>query len=156
MEGKKSTGSADSSSTSSSIVSQLFGSKESSAPATESSSSGRSGIFDSVFAMPERQTSQFEGLGTWRKQDHQVWSSRPATSDSIFHSSSSENKVEPCFLSSSLFYGGREYCPPPKSASETNKMYRDDDPDEKDSASRGNWWKVVSATKLSAPPKTMK
>ncbi|KAK1265750.1 hypothetical protein QJS04_geneDACA011382 [Acorus gramineus] len=160
MEGKKSTVSADSAKAKPSIASELFGSKESSAPGTKgySAGSGSSGIFDAVFSnpatMPGRPNSQFDGLGTWRKEDHQVWNSKPAPSDSIFQNSSSEGnkdrnplfagdhgKVEPCFLGSSLFYGGQDICNPPSNPSGTNKYYKDDDDrDERDCASRGNWW----------------
>ncbi|MBA0861325.1 hypothetical protein Goshw_026822 [Gossypium schwendimanii] len=54
-----------------------------------------------------------------------------------------EQRVEPCHLSSSIYYGGQDVCFNPRSREDLelnsvfNKDIREDDPG---FASRGNWW----------------
>ncbi|KAJ4836548.1 hypothetical protein Tsubulata_013424 [Turnera subulata] len=53
---------------------------------------------------------------------------------------------EPCYLSSSIYYGGQENYSPRTRNSESSKTFKtnseDDDPNgnNPNSASRGNWW----------------
>ncbi|KAI4370572.1 hypothetical protein MLD38_018913 [Melastoma candidum] len=55
--------------------------------------------------------------------------------------------AEPCYLSSSIYYGGQEnYSPRTSRTSESHQMFKKEDGDgesstiNSDSASRGNWW----------------
>lgn len=157
MEGRKPASGASSSS--SSLSSDLFGSKDS---ATANSSSG--GVFGSVFSPASMglgvNSSRSDALGTWRRQNpDQAWNGKPTLADknpqsgerhsilnkdggSMFH----DETVEPCFLSSSLYYGGRDICnhSPNTRASGTAPIFKkdggDDDASNSNSASRGNWW----------------
>ncbi|PPR97159.1 hypothetical protein GOBAR_AA23512 [Gossypium barbadense] len=54
-----------------------------------------------------------------------------------------EERVEPCHLSSSIYYGGQDVCFDPKSRedSELNSVFNKDlVEDDPGFASRGNWW----------------
>lgn len=155
MEGKK----KQVSSPSSSFTADLFGTRES--PPTSST-----GIFDSIF--PRRATasgmrsSGSEMVGSWQKQPsgNQVWNTRQGTSamngqgagygvhnkdrNSVFQ----EERVEPCHLSSSIYYGGQENYSqyPSDQTTGSNPIFKKDggegDPNGNNSqgASRGNWW----------------
>ncbi|XP_043701722.1 uncharacterized protein LOC122652116 [Telopea speciosissima] len=164
MEGKKQVGS------SSSFPSDLFGTKESSPPSK--------GVFGSVFPpaskMVGRDSSNSELLGYLRKQDSgkdvltnkhgsgpdssngqgrelgNKSSSIPNT-DSMSSNFYQDESMGPCYLSSSLYYGGQDIysnsssTTRPSSGSTTPVHKQDgpgDDPNENnlDSASRGNWW----------------
>ncbi|XP_039047594.1 uncharacterized protein LOC120188151 [Hibiscus syriacus] len=50
--------------------------------------------------------------------------------------------VNPCSLSSSIFYGGQDECPIPQAYRGTgiNSMFKDDEEDDKEYATRGDWW----------------
>ncbi|KAK9158917.1 hypothetical protein Scep_005491 [Stephania cephalantha] len=185
-------------SSSSSISSDLFGSK---------SNSNSSRILDSVFPPPPPSIRgsgyvRNDAVGTRRKQDadHQPWSAKNGnpgmvnfgaksglisgnhgtwtgwsngkselgivwirltvlTLISRDSSKSSENgtpsksrmsslfqdeKTEPCYLSSSLYYGGQDLYSNPSNRGNTGSSHifkKDSDSDDpNDSASRGNWW----------------
>ncbi|KAF9589640.1 hypothetical protein IFM89_026642 [Coptis chinensis] len=124
--GKKPTASSSSSSTSSSISNELFGPKGGSSSSSKNNSS--TGIFDSVFAHPSMTTA---GQG-------QNASNRGRSS--IFQ----DERVEPHYLSSSIFYGAQDVYSNQSTtrssvpAQTYKKDGENDDPD--GSASRGNWW----------------
>ncbi|XVF68855.1 hypothetical protein PTKIN_Ptkin11bG0034800 [Pterospermum kingtungense] len=156
MESKRKVGS--SSSSSSSFTADLFGSKDS------SSSSPSKGIFSSIFPPPPtvggRSSSSSKVLESWPKQplEGSAWThgmqapvSESATynisnkdRNSFFH----EERVEPCHLSSSLYYGGQDIYSG-SSSTQTSTSYPifkkdggEDDPNGSNSqdVSRGNWW----------------
>ncbi|XP_048325545.2 uncharacterized protein LOC125421264 isoform X2 [Ziziphus jujuba] len=100
-------------------------------------------------------------LGRERKQDFgtQVVNSkyeRPDTTSQRSKSESSSIKgkdstyqnesAEPCYFSSSIYYGGQENYSPRTRATESQNVFKkdgsDDDPNgnNSNSASRGNWW----------------
>ncbi|KAG2670060.1 hypothetical protein I3843_14G065000 [Carya illinoinensis] len=126
----------------SSITADLFGAKE-------SPPSSSSGTFASIFPPPltlvGRNSLGTEVMGSWQKQPsgNQAWNMKqgtPAISSggarctrtNKDRSSIFQERVEPCHLSSSLYYGGQDiYSQFPK-----------DDPNgnNSNSASRGNWW----------------
>ncbi|XP_022745363.1 suppressor protein SRP40-like isoform X2 [Durio zibethinus] len=162
MENKRQvSGSSSSSSSSSSSVSldHLFGPKDSS-----SSSSSTSGIFDTIFPPPStvlgRDSSHSGMMGSWNNQGlphHGKYGNPDHTTDSKGQSSGTTNKdksssvyhnetVEPCNLSSSIYYGGQENYSPRKKTTESPHYFKkdggDDDPNGNNSggASRGNWW----------------
>ncbi|XP_010558345.1 PREDICTED: uncharacterized protein LOC104827030 [Tarenaya hassleriana] len=154
MEGKKKVGS-------SSLTSELFGSRE------NSSSSSTSGIFESIFAPPSKALGR-ESLrpetvtGGWSKpveSSNEAWNNKAADTGvtgrrirgdeklglanegmgSIYQ----EQRVQPCHLSSSIYYGGQDDYAQPQSVSDSS-MYstykKDGVEDDSGSASRGNWW----------------
>ncbi|CAK9137618.1 unnamed protein product [Ilex paraguariensis] len=151
MEGKKQGGS---SSSPSSFTSDLFGSKD-------SSSSSSSGIFGSIFApsskMLGRESLRSEAVEKKHDSASQSWSTKPGAPDtppwsneegsqsisnrdvtSFYH----QEKVQPCHLSSSIYYGGQDVYSQPQNTqtsgySNFNKNWGEDD---SGSASRGNWW----------------
>ncbi|WJX68913.1 hypothetical protein P8452_53236 [Trifolium repens] len=54
-----------------------------------------------------------------------------------------EQKVQPCHLSSSIYYGGQDIYSHPSSTRDSglnNTYKKDDGEDDSGSASRGNWW----------------
>ncbi|XP_052175048.1 uncharacterized protein LOC127789962 [Diospyros lotus] len=148
MDGKKKMGS---SSSSSSFTSDLFGSNDSSG----------SGIFGSIFAPSSkvlgRESSRYEVPGKRQDSTSQVWGSKPGTQGTVPRSSGGENlsmlngetspfyqeqRVQPCHLSSSIYYGGQDIYansqnPQGSVYSTFNKDWTEDD---SGSASRGNWW----------------
>jgi len=155
MEGKKGNGYSSSSSSSSSFTSDLFGSKE-------SSSSSSSGIFGSIFA-PTSKVIGRESLrsGTeGKKQDYtnEAWNAKPGppgdgskysgggsqgTHNRDMSSIYQEQKVQPCHLSSSIYYGGQDIYNHPQNSQSTgmNSVFKKDGTDDDaGSASRGNWW----------------
>ncbi|XP_059305495.1 uncharacterized protein LOC132057075 [Lycium ferocissimum] len=131
--------------TSSSFTSDLFGSKE-------TSNSSSSGIFGSIFPPPS--------------QGHGSVNSEQAKQDSVIHarnakgstpnneasSQAAQNKqpssfyqnekVQPCHLSSSIYYGGQDvYSFPQNNQNSTYTTFnKDNGEDDSGSASRGNWW----------------
>ncbi|XP_022755836.1 uncharacterized protein LOC111303676 isoform X2 [Durio zibethinus] len=151
MESKRQVGS------SSSFTAELFGSKE-------SSSSSSKGIFSSIFQPPSsvggRNPTSSKVLEYWPKQrlEGSTWRhgmqapvAESATynipnkdRNSVFH----EERVEPCHLSSSLYYGGQDiYSRSSSTQSSTSypifkKDGGEDDPNGNNSqdASRGDWW----------------
>ncbi|CAE6249083.1 unnamed protein product [Arabidopsis lyrata] len=129
MEGKGRVGS--SSSTSSSFTAELFGSKDPSPP------SSSSGIFSTIFPHPSK--------GSGRDGSNSKHGSQAQRRESL---NAQEDRVEPCHLSSSLYYGGQDVY----SRSTTNQTYPavknerrrsgEDDANGQNSqdVSRGNWW----------------
>ncbi|GLT66987.1 hypothetical protein SLA2020_393240 [Shorea laevis] len=156
MDGKRQVGS------STSFISELFSVKE-------SPTSLSTGIFASIFpanpppsAVIGRNSSSSKALEPWQKQpiENQTWNvnhgmqaSYPegATYNSPNKERNSiyqEERVEPCHLSSSLYYGGQDIYSHSTSTQTTasypilNKCGGEDDPNGNNSqgASRGNWW----------------
>ncbi|XP_042475377.1 uncharacterized protein LOC122057371 [Macadamia integrifolia] len=155
MEGKKQVGS------SSSFPSDLFGSTKESSPSK--------GIFGSVFLpaskMVGRDSSHSELLGSLRKQDSvkDIWNNKHgsapdgsnAQSRELGNKSSIPNKdsnpniyhqdesMGPCYLSSSLYYGGQDIYSSSSStqaSSGSTLLYKQDGGEDPNDASRGNWW----------------
>ncbi|KAJ8624319.1 hypothetical protein MRB53_032849 [Persea americana] len=156
MEGRKPAASGASSS-SSSLSADLFGAKDSMHAANSSSA----GIFSTMFSSSSTGlVGDSSRTDVWRKQSHdQVWNGKHMSKDGIPQSNEHRSvpskdgssvflneSVEPCFLSSSLYYGGRDICshPPNTQASGTSSTYKkdggEDDSSNSNSASRGNWW----------------
>ncbi|CAL8999111.1 unnamed protein product [Prunus brigantina] len=160
MESAKKQGSA-----ASSLTADLFGVKE---PPPKSST----GIFASIFPPPSqvvgRNSSSSELAEYWEKQSlgNHAWNTKqgsPAISSegaryslpNKDHSSVlPEERAEPCYLSSSLYYGGQEvYSQSPSThASGSYPIFKkdggEDDPNgsNSNSAARGNWWQGISIT----------
>ncbi|KAJ7961346.1 Plant/T7H20-70 protein [Quillaja saponaria] len=155
MEGRKQIGSSSSSSSSSSFTSELFGSKE-------SYPSSSSGIFGSIFASTSkalgRESVRSEVSGKRQDFASEAWNSKIATPEGTFRRNEGEfqstpnrdtssiyqeQKVQPCHLSSSIYYGGQDIYSQPQSTQNTelNSMHKKDGgEDDSGSASRGNWW----------------
>ncbi|XVF76713.1 hypothetical protein PTKIN_Ptkin13bG0288700 [Pterospermum kingtungense] len=145
MEGRKGVGSS-----SSSFTSELFGSKE--------SPSSSSGIFGSIFAPPSSKALGRESLRsdvTAKRQDspYEPWNTKPGASGNFSENQNMANrdmssiypeqKVQPCHLSSSIYYGGQDVYSHPQSGQDSglNSVYKKDGgEDDSGSASRGNWW----------------
>ncbi|KAM6550814.1 hypothetical protein CsatB_000622 [Cannabis sativa] len=143
MDGKKQVGS------SSSFTSELFGSKE---------SSPSSGIFGSIFAPSSkvlgRESVRSEVPGRRHSSFTESYTTKHGYSDDASKSKATENQIQqntdtgsmyqdqrmqPCHLSSSIYYGGQDvYCNPHSTPSSTYK--KDGAEDDSGSASRGNWW----------------
>ncbi|CAJ1949272.1 unnamed protein product [Sphenostylis stenocarpa] len=144
--------------TASSFTSELFGStKEFHHPSS-------AGIFGSIFSPSSSKTKVLgrESLRTeWsRKIANETWSSKIGIQDHHFskdNGSETQNtvnkdmrsiyqdqRVQPCHLSSSIFYGGQDICPSPQGTRHEglNSLLYQNDVGEDDSelASRGNWW----------------
>ncbi|OMO97310.1 hypothetical protein COLO4_14694 [Corchorus olitorius] len=140
------------SSSSSSFTSELFGSKESPSSST--------GIFGSIFSPPSKVLGR-ESLRSdlmAKKQDslNEAFNSKPTASsgksskvyegenqgmaNKDMSSIYQEQRVQPCHLSSSIYYGGQDVYSHPQSSQ--NSVYKKDGGGEDDSgsASRGNWW----------------
>lgn len=152
MEYKKQGGS------SSSFAADIFGAKES--PPSSSST----GVFASIFPPPHsvvgtksssevigyRQKHHNENQGWNSKQGNQVGPERASCNTtskdgSIFR----EERGEPCHLSSSIYYGGRDVysqSPGAKTSSSHPTLKKDGGEDDQNGtnsvsgASRGNWW----------------
>ncbi|XP_058109393.1 uncharacterized protein LOC131252733 isoform X2 [Magnolia sinica] len=167
--GRKPSSVSSSSSSSSSLSTELFGPKESPSstlfPAPNTGNSSSTGIFNSVFPPASGglgwDSSRSESFGSWRKENPEVpaWNGKHASAGGS-RSSASENQsipnkdgrsvfvdetVEPCFLSSSLYYGGRDmYSHSPSTrTSGTPSIFKKDGEEGEGSppgASRGNWW----------------
>ncbi|KAG5554032.1 hypothetical protein RHGRI_011785 [Rhododendron griersonianum] len=152
MDGKKQMGS---SSSSSSFTTDLFGSTESSAL------SSSSGIFGSIFAPSSkvfgRESLRSEAVGMKQDSANQVWNPKTGSQEKTPQSSGGEyqsvpnkdsnpyyqeQRVQPCHLSSSIYYGGQDvYSHPQKTqASGYSTVNNEGGEDDLGSASRGNWW----------------
>ncbi|XP_022767621.1 uncharacterized protein LOC111311987 isoform X2 [Durio zibethinus] len=157
MEGGKGVGS--SSSSSSSFTSELFGSKESPSSST--------GIFGSIFAPPSkvlgRESLRADVMAKRQDSPNEPWNTKPGAYGLCISNSSKgyegenqsiankdlssiyqEQRVQPCHLSSSIYYGGQDVYVHPQSSqgSGLNSMYKKDGgEDDSGSASIGNWWK---------------
>ncbi|XP_059430524.1 uncharacterized protein LOC132164117 [Corylus avellana] len=138
----------------SSFTADLFGAKE-------SPPSSAAGTFASIFPPPpavvEKNSSSAEVTGSWQKQNPEIqtWNMKqgtPAISSggarcsipnkdrsSIFQ----EERVEPCHLSSSLYYGGQDiYSQSPSTQTSGYPLFKENGAEDENgnSASRGNWW----------------
>ncbi|OIT29446.1 PREDICTED: uncharacterized protein LOC109211344 [Nicotiana attenuata] len=143
-------------SSSSSFTNDLFGPKE-----TPKSSSSSSALFNSVFGPPStglRRDSVHTGVGgSSTMKNYQYGNAKYGTSgngsqgsrgdiSSKDKSSMYQNeKTEPSYLSSSIYYGGQDVYSPnsqPGSQHILKKDGEDDDQNGNNSncASRGNWW----------------
>ncbi|CAI0540427.1 unnamed protein product [Linum tenue] len=117
MEGDKKHVSAGAAS-SSSLAAELFGTKE-------SPPSSSAGVFASIFPPPStvlKKSSNSAGAGTWHKYQHH--SGKHGTTAMNGEAGSygimghSRERMEPCHLSSSIYYGGQEnYSQSPSSQS---------------------------------------
>ncbi|KAE9592037.1 hypothetical protein Lalb_Chr19g0125021 [Lupinus albus] len=146
MEGKKQVGSS-----SSSFTSELFGSNFNQSPS--------SGIFGSIFSSPPKVLGR-ESLSYELSTNNSIegWSSKFGTQDYMYKSNDgetpsterkdvisiyNEQRVQPCHLSSSIYYGGQDIYSQPQSTQNSgfNSLYKKDGgEDDSGSASRGNWW----------------
>ncbi|KDP24533.1 hypothetical protein JCGZ_25097 [Jatropha curcas] len=147
MEGKKQPGS------SSSFTSELFGSKD---------SVSSSGIFGSIFAPPskvlERGSLRSEVIGKKQDSAKEASNTKSGAQDETSKSNEGEShnmpsrdtnsiyqeqRVQPCHLSSSIYYGGQDIYHHPQnsqSSNMTSMFKKDGTEDDSGSASRGNWW----------------
>ncbi|XP_045798491.1 uncharacterized protein LOC123892685 [Trifolium pratense] len=150
MEGTKQLGS--SSSSSSSFTSELFGSND-------SHPSSASGFFDTIFS-PSSKVFERESMRSAMngKTATEGSNSKTGTPDYINKESEGETKkttnkdmsyiyqeqrVQPCHLSSSIYYGGQDIYSHPSNTRDSglNTTYKKDSgEDDAGSASRGNWW----------------
>ncbi|XP_010535437.1 PREDICTED: uncharacterized protein LOC104810744 [Tarenaya hassleriana] len=125
MEGKGRVGS-------SSFTAELFGTKEPQPPSS-------SGIFASIFPPPSKtgaRNSPSSNHGFSGRRTESVNMER-RENNPLFQ----EDRVQPCHLSSSLYYGGQDVY----SHSTSNQTYHPMKKDHKgdgnsQDASRGNWW----------------
>ncbi|XP_050236150.1 uncharacterized protein LOC126686158 [Mercurialis annua] len=152
MEFRQDRSSSSSSGSGSSFTADLFGAKDSPSYST-------TGSFASIFPPPSKvlrkKSSGSEVVtGSWQKQG---WNAKqgaaPISRETASYKMAKnpnflEEKVEPCHLSSSIYYGGQENYSQihstPNSGSHPifKKDGVDDDPNGNNSngASRGNWW----------------
>ncbi|CAA6661714.1 unnamed protein product [Spirodela intermedia] len=142
MEGKKQQAPSSSPPAStSSLVADLFGGKN--APNPSSSS-----FFHSVFPP----ASTVMGRDSWKQgAQGQTWNGQNVPADGAFHGSGNKEKspayqhekIDPCSFSSSLYYGGQDICtnaPTSHSPGYNHKKDGEDDSNNPNAASRGNWW----------------
>lgn len=147
MANKKQVGSSAPPS-SSTTFDHLFGPKH---PSSVSSSSS-TGLFGSIFPPPStvlgRDSSDHNqgGSAKYGNPDVMTQSSKGTLAGekgSIYHN---DRTMEPCYLSSSLYYGGQENYSPRTRSSESDNSFKKDGRDDDsngsnpNSASRGNWW----------------
>ncbi|XP_020577230.1 uncharacterized protein LOC110038489 [Phalaenopsis equestris] len=132
MEGKKS------------FVDDLFPRRE----------AAKSDILSSIFPPPTtgggKDSSHSDFNGTWRKQGE--GNSRGSPSKNQSSGKKYSNPVylyelqEPCLMSSSVYYGGRDDFIPESSTSNNSSTYfnckadKEDDSADTDVATRGDWW----------------
>ncbi|XP_021897366.1 nuclear pore complex protein DDB_G0274915 [Carica papaya] len=158
MERKKQLGSSSSSSSSSSysssssFASELFGSKDSLSPSA--------GIFGSIFAPSAkvfgRESLRSEVVGKKLDSANEPYNTKTGVSGDTSKTGGSEIQsaqnsdasayyqeqrvLQPCHLSSSIYYGGPDICANPEST-QGSTYKKDGGEDDSGSASRGNWWK---------------
>ncbi|XAR50889.1 hypothetical protein NMG60_11005344 [Bertholletia excelsa] len=139
-------------SSSSSFTSDLFGSKEPSA-------SSSLGIFGSIFAPSSKEIGKksFHSNGIEKKEgsasevsSNKTAETSPLSSEGEHQSTSNkykgpfyqEQRVQPCHLSSSIYYGGQDIYSHPQSVqgSSYSTYNKDGSEDDTGIASRGNWW----------------
>ncbi|KAJ7980796.1 Plant/T7H20-70 protein [Quillaja saponaria] len=141
MEGNKKQGLS-----ASSFTADLFG-------ATDASPSPTAGVFASMFPPPStvagRNSSSSEVIGSLPKQAPENQGTSACNIAGKNRSANfQERKMEPCHLSSSLYYGGQDiYSQSPNTYTSglhpnIKKDTGEDDPNgnNSQSASRGNWW----------------
>ncbi|XP_050215142.1 uncharacterized protein LOC126666190 isoform X2 [Mercurialis annua] len=140
---------------SSSFTSELFGSRDCS-----SSSSYSSGIFGSIFAPPSkvlgRGSLRSDGIGKKHDSANELWNTKLGPQAESIRTNEGEGqnvqgrdtnsfyqdqKMQPCHLSSSIYYGGQDIYHPRSSQSSSHPVLKKDGTeDDSGSASRGNWW----------------
>ncbi|KAK6779230.1 hypothetical protein RDI58_021414 [Solanum bulbocastanum] len=137
---------------SSSFTSDLFGSKETSA-------SSSSAIFGSIFPPPSKghgsmnseqlkhdpviQERNAKGGYSGSTPTSNEAASQQAAQNKQLSSFYQNEKVQPCHLSSSIYYGGQDVYsfPQNNNQSSTHTTFnKDNGEDDSGSASRGNWW----------------
>lgn len=137
-------------SSSSSLTSQLFGSQE---------SSSSNDVLASIFPPKGmgRNSAYSDTRGSWQKESsgNQPWNIKQDNTykhgDATYGSSANKERssiyqqegADPCYLSSSLYYGGREmYSNSPTNQNSTSypTFKKDGGEDDPSGASRGNWW----------------
>ncbi|XP_050250635.1 uncharacterized protein LOC126697607 isoform X1 [Quercus robur] len=147
MENKKQVGDASKKvggSSSSRSLDHLFGPKD-------PSSASSTGVFGSIFPPPSTQLGRdsFQnqgGSGKYGNPDNIAQSVKDESAGIGTRNSPYQNEpMEPCYLSSSIYYGGQENYSPRAGSTESQKTFRkdggeDDSNNNANSASRGNWW----------------
>ncbi|KAJ8753806.1 hypothetical protein K2173_000060 [Erythroxylum novogranatense] len=131
-----------------SFTPELFGSKD---------SSSSTGIFGSIFA-PSSKVLGKEVVGKRQDPANEAWNTKRGTPDGTSKSNEGEiqstpgrdtsyiyqdQRLQPCHLSSSIYYGGQDIYnhPQNKQSSSMNAVFKKDGTeDDSGSASRGNWW----------------
>ncbi|XVE96954.1 hypothetical protein REPUB_Repub02eG0268700 [Reevesia pubescens] len=151
MEAKKEVGSS-----SSSFTSELFGSKESPSSST--------GIFGSIFAPPSkvlgRESLRPDVMAKKHDSPNEPWNTKSGTSGIKGHEGENQSianrdvssiyqdqRVQPCHLSSSIYYGGQDVYSLPQSSqgSGLNSVYnKDGGEDDSGKAYRGDWWQGIT------------
>ncbi|CAA0836342.1 Encodes a protein involved in salt tolerance-names SIS (Salt Induced Serine rich) [Striga hermonthica] len=133
-----------------SLVTELFGEKDS--PTAGSSSSG---IFGSIFGAPPNkvyggreypyEAEKNTGNPAWKQKDGNVvggeGQSKVGSTSRDFNSYFQDEKVQPFYYSSSIFYGGQDVYNPPPEAAKTpvfSTFNKDGGEDDSAGASRGN------------------
>uniref|UniRef100_A0A1D1XZ89 Microtubule-associated protein tau n=1 Tax=Anthurium amnicola TaxID=1678845 RepID=A0A1D1XZ89_9ARAE len=158
MEGKKQPApSSPPASSSSSIADDLFGRKDEPSPSSNIFHAlfppaptvlGKDSSRSDIFRPSEKQEAQNQ------KQDAHYVAKVVSTSKSMYTEGTSEGdeytkentsyrqvKSEPCFLSSSVLYGGQDFCYNVSSVHDyDHKKDGEDDSDDPNAACRGNWW----------------
>ncbi|WZZ23355.1 hypothetical protein YC2023_124742 [Brassica napus] len=154
MEGRKDTGLSSSSSPS--LTSQLFGSRNN--PPSSSSSE----IFESIFAPSSKvmgQETVTGGGGGWNDKSSKTGGDVDKNREEFGSSVYQQERVQPCHLSSSIYYGGPDvYFQPQNSTVNSAAVFKgfrtkvtvlgyclsekkkEGGEDDSGSASRGNWW----------------
>ncbi|CAN6804973.1 unnamed protein product [Brassica oleracea] len=130
------------SSSSSSLTSELFGSKVNPLP---SSSSFRS-IFPPPSKVMGRESMQQDTVTAgWNEKSSKIGDVvRQREEQDNLGSVYQDQRVQPCHLSSSIYYGGPDvYFQSQDSSSNSTENKREGGEDDSGSASRGNWWKGI-------------
>ncbi|XP_056847080.1 uncharacterized protein LOC108815000 isoform X2 [Raphanus sativus] len=135
MEGRKKSGS----SSSPSLTSELFGSRD------NPSSSSSSGFFGSIFAPPSHKVMGQETVtgGGWNDKSSKTGDADRNREEqdnygSVYHQE--QERVQPCHLSSSIYYGGPDVYIQPQNSGLNSTTKKEGGEDDSGSASRGNWW----------------
>ncbi|XP_074287286.1 uncharacterized protein LOC141612417 [Silene latifolia] len=140
MEKKSSSSSSSSSSAAnaSSYMTELFGPNPSSA--TNASSGSSSSIFGSVFGPPST-GGRRDGQASNIKHNAPGFGGKGENSKNSYYQQ--ETIEQPCNYSNSIYYGGQEvYSPTTRNTADSHLTFKKDDQqdDDPNSASRGNWW----------------
>ncbi|KAE8720555.1 hypothetical protein F3Y22_tig00018999pilonHSYRG00017 [Hibiscus syriacus] len=115
--------------------SQLFGSKV--------SPSSPLRIFQSLFPTQPKVQGEESPMARRQESPNEPLNANPENSEasSIYP----HQCVQPCHLSSSIYYGGQDECPRPqtKQGSGIDTVYKDNGEDDSGYATRGNWWQGI-------------
>ncbi|CAK7325772.1 unnamed protein product [Dovyalis caffra] len=130
---------------------------------SSSSSSTSSAIFGSIFPPPSKvpagkdsgNMGNHGGSGKYVNPDTVTHKGKGESSSKGKSSIYQNETPEPCYFSSSIYYGGQENYSPRTKNSESQQVFKkddgEDDPNGNDSnsASRGNWWQgIMSVSSL--------